>query len=76
MSRLPDYQLKTYTVTSAKGDVLAKGLDEKAAKLMVRSVGGPSAATYRQDYVPVNHFEPAEQFTVGEWAETLRSAGY
>jgi|DEB0MinimDraft_3_1074331.scaffolds.fasta_scaffold117129_2 hypothetical protein len=66
---------KTYTVTSAAGQVLAKGLDKKAAAAMVRKMGGPAAATFKEEESPVS-FAPAEQFTVGEWAETLRGAGY
>ncbi|MCC7253825.1 hypothetical protein [Hyphomicrobium sp.] len=66
---------QTYTVTSAAGVVLAKGLDKKAAAAMVRELGGHAAATFKQD-APAARFAPAEQFTVREWAETLRSAGY
>ena len=66
---------KTYTVTSAAGQVLANGLDEKAAGAMVRGLGGPAAATFKQDAAPVS-FAPAEHLTVREWAETLRSVGY
>lgn len=66
---------KTYTVTSAAGHILAKGLDKKAAVAMVREMGGPSAATFKQESAPVG-FAPAEQFTAREWAETLRGAGY
>jgi len=66
---------KTFTVTSATGTVLAKGLDKKAAILMVRAQGGPTAATFRQEQAPVT-FDPPEQFTVREWAKTLRDAGY
>lgn len=66
---------KTYTVTSAEGTVLAKGLDKKAAAAMVRNLGGPAAATFRQETARVS-FAPAEQFTVGEWAETLRASGH
>ena len=66
---------KTYTVTSAEGTRLAQGVDKKTAAAMVRELGGPAAATFKQDTAPVS-FAPAEQFTVREWAETLRSAGY
>jgi len=66
---------KTYTVTSAEGAVLARGVDMKTAAAMVREHGGPDAATFKQDTAPVS-FAPAEQFTVSDWAETLRSAGY
>lgn len=66
---------KTYTVTSAEGAVLAKGLDKKAAAAMVRETGGPAAATFKAEATPVS-FAPAEQFTVREWADTLRDAGY
>lgn len=66
---------KTYTVTSATGEVLAKGFDKKAAAAMVRELGGPAAATFKQEAAPMS-FAPAQQFTVGEWAETLRDAGY
>lgn len=66
---------KTYTVTSAEGAVLAKGLDKKAAVALVRDLGGPAAATFKAEEAPVK-FAPAEQFTVREWAETLRDAGY
>lgn len=72
----------SYTVTSspkhpskAGGAVLAKGLDKKAAIAMVRDLGGPAAATFRAEEAPIS-FAPAERFTVREWAETLRSAGY
>lgn len=66
---------KTYIVTSTTGQVLAKGLDKKAAAEMVRSLGGPTAATFKAEAAPME-FEPAQQFTVGEWAEALRDAGY
>jgi hypothetical protein len=66
---------KTYTVTSAEGAVLARSVDMKTAAAMVRELGGPGAATFKQDTTPVS-FAPAEQFTVRDWAETLRSAGY
>jgi hypothetical protein len=62
---------KTYTVTSAAGQILAKGLDKKTAAAMVRELGGPAAATFKTEEAPVS-FAPAEQFTVREWAETLR----
>jgi len=66
---------KTYIVTSTAGHVLAKNLDKKAAIAMVRGLGGPSAATFKQE-VATAGFAPAEQFTVREWAKTLRGAGY
>ena len=66
---------KTYTVTSAEGVVLAQGVDKKGAVAMVRELGGPANATFKQDEASVS-FAPAEQFTAREWAETLRAAGY
>jgi hypothetical protein len=66
---------KTFTVTSASGAVLAKGLDKNAAVSMVRDLGGPARATFKADTAPAG-FAPAEQFTVREWAKTLRGAGY
>lgn len=66
---------KTYTVTSAEGQVLATRLDKKAAATMVRELGGPDTATFKAEEAPVS-FAPAEQFTVREWAETLRATGY
>lgn len=71
---MPAYKM-IYTVTSAEGPVLAQGVDKKTATAMVRELGGPAAATFKQDATPVSS-APAEQFTVREWAETLRSAGY
>ena len=67
--------MTTYTVISAAAEILAKGLDKKAAAEMVRSLGGPTAATFKAEAAPME-FEPAQQFTVGEWAEALRDAGY
>ena len=46
-----------------------------AAAALVRDLGGPAAATFRQETAPVS-FAAAEQFTVREWAETLRATGY
>lgn len=66
---------KTYTITSAAGVVLAQGVDKQTAAAMVRELGGHAAATFKQD-APAARFAPAEQFTVREWAEALRSAGY
>jgi hypothetical protein len=66
---------KTFTITSAEGTVLAKGLDKNAAISMVRDLGGPRAATFKADEARAG-FAPAEQFTVREWAKTLRDAGY
>ena len=66
---------KTYTVTSATGSVLANGLEKKAAAAMVRDLGGPSVATFKQE-AEIGRFADPEQFTVSEWAETLRAAGY
>jgi len=66
---------KTYTVTSAEGTVLAQGMEKNTAAALVRKLGGPAAATFKQEVAPVS-FAPAEQFTVREWAETLRNAGY
>jgi hypothetical protein len=63
---------KTYTVTSANGLVLAHGLDEKTAASMVRGLSG---ATFRREFSSPE-FAPAEQFSVGEWAWTLRDIGY
>lgn len=67
--------IKTYTVTSTEGVILAKGLDKKAAAAMVRQLGGASAATFKQEVASIQ-FSPAEQFTGREWAKTLRNAGY
>lgn len=67
--------IKTYTVTSATGEILANGLEKKAAVEMVRSVGGPAVATFKREAAPVS-FAPEQQFTVREWAKTLRESGY
>ncbi len=66
---------KSFTVTSAAGIVLAKGVQKKTAIAMVRELGGPAIATFKADATPVTFAEP-EQFTVREWATTLRATGY
>ena len=67
--------MTTYTVISAAAEILAKGLDKKAAAAMVRSLGGPTAATFRAEEDTAT-FDAPEQFTARQWAATLRNAGY
>lgn len=67
--------MTTYTVISAAAEILAKGLDKKAAAAMVRSLGGPTSATFRIEEAMAT-FDAPELFTARQWAETLRNAGY
>lgn len=66
---------KTYTVASAKAEILASGIDKKTAIAIVRELGGPAAATFKQDAVCAA-FAPPQQMTVREWARAFRAAGY